>query len=86
MAKTKTKDYMLRAHNNYVHKKNRMTVLAPAGTIDKIRQVESADVSLNAYICRLIDADLKKRLPVSDPSAQAGPGPDPQEETPDWFN
>ena len=66
MAKTKTKDYMLRAHNNYVHKKDRMTVLAPAGTIDKIKQAEGVDVSLNAYIYRLIDADLKKRMQYRD--------------------
>ena len=61
MTKTKTKDYVLRAHNNYVHKKDRIPVISPAGTVERIRSFIGQNGSVNAYINQLISADLDAR-------------------------
>lgn len=55
----KTKDYVLRATKNYQDKFDRIIVLAPIGTKEKIK--EFAPDSVNKYINDLIQADFKKR-------------------------
>lgn len=56
----KTKDYVLRAQYNYQNKHDRIVILAPAGTKEKIKAA-APGVSVNAYINNLIDTDLKNR-------------------------
>lgn len=56
----KTKDYILRAQKNYQDKFDRLVILTPAGTKEKIKQA-APDLSMSQYINALIDADLKKR-------------------------
>ena len=70
MTKTKTKDYVLRAHTNYVHKKDRIPVIAPAGTVERIRRFIGQTGSVNAYINQLISADLDARENHSENSPQ----------------
>ena len=55
----KTKDYVLRAQYNYQNKHDRIVILAPAGTKDKIKDA-AGGLSVNAYINNLIVEDLKK--------------------------
>lgn len=56
----KTKDYILRAQYNYQNKHDRIVILAPAGTKEKIKDA-AGGLSVNAYINNLIVEDLKKR-------------------------
>ena len=55
----KTKDYVLRATKNYQDKFDRITILAPAGTKDKIKAA-APGLSMAQYINGLISEDLKK--------------------------
>ena len=81
MTKTKTKDYVLRAHNNYVHKKDRIPVIAPAGTVDRIRNFIGQNGSVNAYINQLISADLDAREKGSEPAEENPTEVDAEEES-----
>lgn len=56
----KTKDYVLRANKNYQSKFDRITILAPAGTKEKIKAA-AGSVSASQYLNNLIAEDLKKR-------------------------
>ena len=56
----KTKDYVLRANKNYQDKFDKILILAPAGTKDKIKQA-APGLSMSQYINSLISEDLKKR-------------------------
>ena len=58
----KTKDYILRAKNNYRNKHDTLSVLLPKGTKDLIK--ENVGMSINAYIVDLIKKDLKKNYNV----------------------
>jgi hypothetical protein len=58
---TKTKDYVLRAHNNYIHKRDRIVAITPSGTIDRIRKCIGETGSISAYVNQLISADLDAR-------------------------
>lgn len=57
----KTKDYVLRAHNKYIHTKDRMTILADPGTVDKINDIYGEKGHLNEYVNSLIRADFERR-------------------------
>lgn len=54
----KTKDYILRATRNYQSKFDRIVVLAPIGTKDRIKATGAASVS--AFINEAITAALEK--------------------------
>ena len=56
----KTKDYILRAQKNYQDKFDRIVVLTPQGTKDRIKAA-APGLSMAQYINSLIDEDLKKR-------------------------
>lgn len=56
----KTKDYVLRANKNYQDKFDRITILAPAGTKDRIKAA-AGGLSSSQYLNALIAEDLKKR-------------------------
>lgn len=56
----KTKDYVLRANKNYQDKFDKILILAPAGTKDKIKDA-AGGLSMSQYINNLIVEDLKKR-------------------------
>lgn len=56
----KTKDYVLRANKNYTDKLDRIMLLSPKGTKEKIKAA-APDMSMSQYINSLIAADLKKR-------------------------
>ena len=56
----KTKDYILRAQKNYQDKFDRVVILAPAGTKEKIKAA-APGLSMSQYINNLISDDLKKR-------------------------
>ena len=58
---TKTKDYVLRAHNKYVHTKDRITILTDPGTVDKINDIYGEKGHLNEYVNNLIRADFEQR-------------------------
>ena len=55
----KTKDYVLRATKNYQDKFDRIVILTPQGTKEKIKAFYSD--SINKYINELIENDLLKR-------------------------
>ena len=55
----KTKEYILRAHRNYVHKKDCINLTTPLGTIESIHKLIGEDGNVSAYIRDLIAADLK---------------------------
>lgn len=57
----KTKDYVLRAHNNYIHKRDRIVAITPSGTIDRIRKCIGETGSISAYVNQLISVDLDAR-------------------------
>ena len=54
----KTKDYVLRAQNNYRNKHDTVSLLLPKGSKEIIR--EKAGTSVNAYIVALVKKDLKE--------------------------
>lgn len=54
----KTKDYVLRATKNYQDKFDRLVILTPKGTKEKIKEV-SPDLSISQYINKLIEEDFK---------------------------
>ena len=56
----KTKDYVLRANKNYQNKFDKIMILAPAGTKEKIKAA-APGVSMSQYVNSLINEDLKKR-------------------------
>ena len=56
----KTKDYVLRATKNYQDKFDRLVVLCPAGTKERIKAA-APGLSMAQYVNKLIDEDLKKR-------------------------
>jgi hypothetical protein len=56
----KTKDYILRAQKNYQDKFDRLVILTPDGTKEKIKQA-APGLSMSQYINNLINEDLKKR-------------------------
>lgn len=56
----KTKDYILRAQKNYQDKFDRLVILTPEGTKEKIKAA-APDLSMSQYINNLINDDLKKR-------------------------
>lgn len=56
----KTKDYILRANKNYTDKLDRIMLLCPKGTKEKIKAA-APDLSMSQYINNLINEDLKKR-------------------------
>lgn len=56
----KTKDYVLRANKNYQNKFDKIMILAPAGTKEKIKAA-APGLSMSQYINNLISEDLKKR-------------------------
>lgn len=58
-AENKTKDYILRATKTYQNKFDRIVILAPQGTKDKIKAFTGE--SINGYINRLVREDLEKR-------------------------
>lgn len=58
----KTKDYVLRARNNYRNKHDTLSLLLPKGTKELIK--ENVDMSINAYIVSLIQKDLKDNYGV----------------------
>lgn len=56
----KTKDYILRAQKNYQDKFDRLVILTPAGTKERIKAA-APGLSMAQYVNKLIDEDLKKR-------------------------
>lgn len=58
----KTKDYVLRAKNNYRNKHDTFSLLLPKGTKDQIK--EKTGKSINAYIVELVAKDLKENYRV----------------------
>ena len=54
----KTKDYVLRATKNYQDKFDRLVILTPKGTKEKIKET-SPDLSISQYINKLIEEDFK---------------------------
>jgi len=56
----KTKDYILRAQKNYQDKFDRLVILTPDGTKEKIKAA-APGLSMSQYINNLINEDLKKR-------------------------
>ena len=66
----KTKDYVLRAHNNYIHKRDRIVAITPSGTIDRIRKCIGETGSISAYVNQLISADLDAREKGSEPAEE----------------
>lgn len=59
----KTKDYVLRAQNNYRNKHDTVSLLLPKGSKEIIR--EKAGTSVNAYIVALVKKDLKENYGIS---------------------
>lgn len=55
----KTKDYILRATKNYQDKFDRIVILTPQGTKERIKATGAESVS--AYINKLIADDLNRR-------------------------
>lgn len=66
----KTKDYVLRAHNNYIHRRDRIVAITPSGTIDRIRKCIGETGSISAYVNQLISADLDVREKVVKPAEE----------------
>ena len=56
----KTKDYILRANKNYTDKLDRIMILSPKGTKDRIKAA-APGLSMSQYINKLIEDDLTKR-------------------------
>ena len=54
----KTKDYVLRAQNNYRNKHDTFSLLLPKGSKEIIK--EKVGKSINAYIVELVAKDLKE--------------------------
>ena len=59
----KTKDYVLRAQNNYRNKHDTVSLLLPKGSKEII--LEKAGTSVNAYIVALVKKDLKENYGIS---------------------
>ena len=59
---TKTKDYVLRAQNNYRNKHDTVSLLLPKGSKEIIR--EKTGMSVNAYIVDLVKKDLKENYGI----------------------
>ena len=53
----KTKDYILRATKNYQDKFDRIVVLTPMGTKDRIKAV-AGDMSVTAFINSVLEKEL----------------------------
>ena len=58
----KTKDYVLRAKNNYRNKHDTFSLLLPKGTKEQIK--EKTGKSINQYIVDLVTKDLKENYGV----------------------
>lgn len=58
----KTKDYVLRAHQNYRNKHDNVSLMLPKGTKELIR--DNTGLSVNAYIVELVRKDLKENYDV----------------------
>ena len=56
----KTKDYILRAQKNYQNKFDRLVILTPAGTKERIKAA-APGLSMAQYVNKLIEEDLKQR-------------------------
>ena len=59
---TRTKDYVLRAQNNYRNKHDTVSLLLPKGSKEIIR--EKSGMSVNAYIVELVKKDLKENYGI----------------------
>lgn len=58
--KKPTPEYVKRACTEYQRKKDRVNLLLNPGTKDAIKAVYGREISLNAYINKLIAKDLKR--------------------------